>query len=103
MADRKAEMTLKKPYWVMPSDEDMPFDDFNREIVTPGLLPEFPDGAVGVRVDDDFYCIAALPFKEYIGVTIQEIVKEFWPSKFEVATFGEDNVMKPDDDSASRT
>lgn len=85
-------MILEKPYYTMPAEEELPFNDFNKEILAPGLLPEFPDGAIGVRVDDDFYSIAALPYDKYLKVPIQDIVKEFWPSKFEGAKFGEDSV-----------
>lgn len=85
-------MPLEKPYGAMPDDEEMPFTDFNKEIVAPGLLPDFPEGAIGVRVDGDFWEIAALPYAKYLDVPIQEIVKELWPSKFEGAEFGEDSI-----------
>lgn len=83
---------LESPYGAMPDDEEMPFSDFNKEILAPGLLPDYPGGAIGVRVDGDFYSIAALPYDKYLHVSIQDIVKEFWPSKFDRADFGEDSI-----------
>jgi hypothetical protein len=85
-------MPFEEPYGAMPDDEEMPFHDFNKEIVAPGLLPMFPNGAIGIRVDDDFWSIAALPYDQYLNVPIQDIVKEFWPSKFDKAYFGADSV-----------
>lgn len=77
---------LKDPYFASDPDvvEDnyvgfAPGNDFNREIVEPGTNKMFPDGAVGVRIDDDFWVVAALPLDQYRDVPIQEIVKEFWP------------------------
>lgn len=70
---------IELPYWVEETDK-LPFDecDFNREIVEPGTNEIFPDGAVGIRVDDNFWAVAALPYS-YKEKTIQEIVAEFWP------------------------
>jgi hypothetical protein len=93
----RALMPLELPYGVMPDDEEMPFSDFNKEILAPGLLLEYPDGAIGVRVDGDFYSIASLPYDKYLNVPIQDIVKEFWPSKFDGADFGEDSVTTADE------
>lgn len=80
---------LEPPFGTMHDDEEMPFSDFNKEIIAPGLMDEFPNGAIGIRVDDNFYSIGALPYS-YLSVPIQEIVKEFWPSKFDQADFGDD-------------
>lgn len=71
-------MNLQKPYWVAPLNE-LPSWDFNREIVMPGENKNFPDGAVGVRADDDFWAVAALPLADYINRPIEEIVAELWP------------------------
>ena len=72
-------MTLELPYWTTPTDK-LPFEecDFNREIVEPGINEHFPDGAVGVRVDDNFWVVAVLPLS-YRDTSIEEIVAEFWP------------------------
>lgn len=73
-------MNIEKPYWVCTSD-DYPFPghDFNRDIVEPGDIEEFPEGAVGVRVDGDFWLVAILPLEKYRDVSIEDIVVEFWP------------------------
>lgn len=53
------------------------FDDFNKETVQPGGS-ELPDGACGVRSDDDFWTEAVLPFR-FSALTIREIVAVLWP------------------------
>ena len=70
---------LSHPYYV---SKELPFEqnDFNREIVEPNTVDELPDGAVGVRCDDDFWVVAILPYS-YKEKTIQEIVAEFWPDE----------------------
>lgn len=83
-------MDIKPPYWVAKSD-DLPALDFNREIVAPGLIDVFPEGAIGVRVDDDFWSVAALPFEKYRNVPIQDIVAEFWPDIMTKAEFNPDS------------
>ena len=69
-------------------DREPPFDDFNKELVPPGANKKFPDGAVGVRCDDDFWAIACLPW-EFRDMTIQEIVSVLWPN-IETPQFGPD-------------
>lgn len=80
---------IKEPYWYDDEPSEFPFLDFNREIVPPGKNPIFKEGAVGIRIDDDFWSVVALPYswKEY---TIQEIVKKLWPSIYDEASFGPD-------------
>lgn len=70
---------INKPYWVTPTEE-LPFEecDFNREIIEPETNEHFPEGAVGIRVDDNFWAVAALPLS-YREKTIEQIVTEFWP------------------------
>lgn len=80
-------MKLSKPYWVVT--EDLPGHDFNKEIIAPGLLDKFPDGVIGIRVDDDFWSVAALPYGEYINKPIEQIVAAFWPDITD-AEFGPD-------------
>jgi hypothetical protein len=80
-------MKIEEPYFVVPTNE-LGFNDFNRDIIKPNAYSnfdnddchcsDFPDGAVLIRVDSDFWVVAALPY-EYINKTIQEIVIEFWP------------------------
>jgi hypothetical protein len=87
---------LKEPYWCHAYDPKSHFPglDFNREIVMPGTNETFPDGAVGIRVDDDFWEVAALPWK-YRDTPLEEIVGELWPEYVaEGATF------EPDSDAA---
>ena len=88
-------MELEKPYWVTASDE-LPFYDFNRELVAPGVNDQVPDGAVGIRVDDDFWTVAILPWR-YQEVSIRDIVKELWPSIYFKATFGPDSKLGSQD------
>lgn len=82
---------LKPPYYALDLEnmEDVPGHDFNREIVHPGENPEFPDGAVGIRIDDDFWTVAALPYDEFRRCTIEELVAVLWP-KIDDASFGPD-------------
>ena len=84
---------FEKPYGAV-TFEELPFWDFNREIVPPGSSETFPNGAIGVRVDDDFWVVAALPYQEYLNVPIEAIVARLWPECVE-ATFGPDSGLKP--------
>lgn len=69
---------LVHPYWAVA--DELPDDDFSKEIVEPGTNDTFPDGAVGIRVDDDFWAVAALPLS-FRNVPLEEIVKRFWPTR----------------------
>lgn len=62
---------IQPPYFV--TRDGLPGLDFNREIIKPGENAHFPDGAVGVRADGDFWAVAALPYK-YLDVPLSEIV-----------------------------
>lgn len=88
---------LADPYWVTPSS-DFPFRDFNREIVPPGVNERFPDGAVGVRADDDFWVLAALPYS-CVAFSIEEIVHAIWP-EITNAEFMPDSEITQGHDSA---
>jgi hypothetical protein len=79
---------LKEPYWahdpdVVDQNGYTGFsvgNDFNRELLPPGTDdPIFPDGAVGVRVDADFWQVGALPYEQFKDMPIEEIVGMFWP------------------------
>lgn len=59
-------------------EKQPPFDDFCKEIIEPGANEDFPNGAVGIRVDNGFWAVAALPY-EYKDVPIEQIVTEYWP------------------------
>jgi hypothetical protein len=74
MLDIRAQ--IQPPYFF--TADELPGIDFNREIVEPGEHEGFPEGAVGIRADGDFWTVAALPYslKE---VPLAEIVKQLWP------------------------
>lgn len=83
---------LKSPYWALPDDKGpWPGLDFNREIVTPGTNDTFPDGALGIRVDDDFWAVAALPLS-WKDQPLADIVASLWPSRAPRAEYGPDVV-----------
>lgn len=82
-------MEILPPYWTM--DDQLPGLDFNRQILEPGTKDLFPDGAVGIYVDGDFWCVAALPLAEFRHVGIREIVARFWPQYVPEATYGPDH------------
>ena len=52
------------------------FWDFTREVIKPNT--EFPDGAIGIRVDDDFWAVAVLPY-QFKDISLKTIVRVFWP------------------------
>jgi hypothetical protein len=79
---------FEKPYFVIT--EGLPGLDFNREIFEPGTNENFPDGVVGIRVDDDFWAVAALPFS-YVDKPLAELVAEFWAPYVSEATLCPDS------------
>ena len=80
---------LTPPYWSIT--EGLPGLDFNRQIVEPNVKEDFPDGGMGIYVDDDFWCVAVLPLEQYRETPIEQIVAEFWPSYVDQATYGPDH------------
>lgn len=82
-------MTLTPPYWL--AKDQLPGLDFNRCIVEPGTNEQFPEGAIGIYVDDDFWAVAALPYEKYSEVSIEDIVAEYWPHYVEAATYAPDH------------
>lgn len=87
----------KKPYWVIR--KNLPSYDFNREIIEPGIHKTFPDGVVGVRVDDDFWAVAALPYR-FVDLPLPDIVKTIWPDLVEKARYEPDSdIHSPPDES----
>jgi hypothetical protein len=85
-------MDPSAPYYIVLNQ--IPSNDFNREIVEPNSLPDFPEGALGIRVDEDFYAVAALPLRFQV-LPIELIVKAIWPDRFEDAVFGPDTFHPP--------
>jgi hypothetical protein len=79
-------------YWCQPEDS-LSFDDFNKEIVPPGAMKRFPEGACGIRSDDDFWIEAVFPFK-FTELTIEEIVSVVWPGAVK-PVFKPDVMYKP--------
>ena len=80
---------LKRPYWAHEDHTTFPGSDYCRELVLPGTSTDFPDGAVGIRVDEDFWAVAVLPYT-YKTWTCEEIVRDLWPNDV-VATFWSDS------------
>lgn len=56
----------------------LPSHDFNREVYAPGEHPKAPEGFVGIRVDDDFWSVAMLPY-EAVKYSLEDIVHALWP------------------------
>lgn len=79
--------TFKYDRWWFTPEAELPFHDFNKDVVKPGdtEYPDengdiaWPDGATTIRMDDDFWLCAVLPY-EYKDLTIQEIVAILWPT-----------------------
>ncbi len=77
-------------------EDDLGWNDFCREILHPSDNNEdFPEGAVGIRVDDDFWTVAVLPY-EYVGWTLEDVVKDLWPCL-------EEPRLEPDSGSDAQT
>lgn len=78
---------IQKPYFV--SKHSLPGLDFNRELHAPGTYEKFPEGVVGIRVDTDFWSVAALPW-EYNSWSLRDLVAELWPEYIDEASFEPD-------------
>lgn len=74
--------------------ELLPGFDFNREIVRPNINPAYPEGVMGIRVDGNFYPVAALPAM-YIGLPLQTVVRTLWPCCVDQATYAADVFATP--------
>lgn len=75
----------------------LPGHDFNKELVLPGTLDgKHRGGVVGVRVDDDFWVVATLPWR-FRGLSIQDICAVLWPG-IEPVHFEADIVAKKRED-----
>ncbi len=75
-------------WWFDPTACNGSFNDFNKEI----LHPDSPiEGLVGVRVDDNFWLVAMLPY-EYKDIDIKDIVQVLWPHLVEKAIFEPDYI-----------
>lgn len=59
--------------------------DFNRDVIKPEDNDRnLPEGAVGIRVDDDFWIMAILPYK-YVDLSLTDLVEAIW--KLEPGTY----------------
>lgn len=74
---------------------NLPSHDFNREIVEPGIAKVFPEGALGIRVDDNFWSVAILPYK-FKELSIQDIVSVLW-SDVKDPEFNPDYIAESED------
>ncbi len=80
---------LESPYY-FHDGTDLPGVDFSRQLVPPGTNEEWPDGAVGIYVDDDFWCVAALPWR-CRDTPLEDVVAELWPGLAADAQFCPDH------------
>jgi hypothetical protein len=62
-------------FWV---SDGLPTLDINREMFPPGSNARYPEGVVGIRTDDDFFCAAALPWR-YRDLPASVIAPILWP------------------------
>lgn len=83
--NRQAELTNRlrgfklspaEPYFWYEKVDEMPGHDFTRELIKPSK--EWPEGVVCIRVDDDFWSMAALPW-EYRRLPLAVVVEILWP------------------------
>ncbi len=73
----------------------------NRELAAPGALPEYPDGAVAIRSDGNFWTEAVLPWT-LLEVPLPELAAALWPrvlEKPELAEWGPDVQARLEDRS----
>lgn len=86
---------LVKPYCAIDDDPEnkdhWPGNDFTRQLIAPGTSDEWPDGAIGIYIDGNFWAVAALPWS-WLDRPLPEVVKSLWPSKFTDAEFCDDYV-----------
>jgi len=78
---------IEKPYWAAEYEDVMAYD-FNRELVLPGQVAKFPNGTIGIRVDNDFFVVAALPLS-WRNIPLTVLVANLWP-EIEDPDFGPD-------------
>lgn len=109
MSDLKAELAAFVA--AMPTDHSgshhqdpwhveglVPSIDFNREFCPPGAAARFPEGALGIRADDDFWAVALLPWR-FSALSIQDLVAVLWPQYVGEAVYNPDShytAMGPD-------
>lgn len=90
--DLTAQYFAKPPDVVSAADGYTGFavgNDLNREIVVPGTNTQYPEGAIVIRTDGNFWIVGVLPFEEYKGVSIEDIQKKFWPELTDVKFYND--------------
>lgn len=86
MKPRKGGMRHGK-FWF---SKEIPFNDFNREIVHPGVMKKYPSGVLGIRTDGDFWSCAVLPYR-FKDLPVERIVAILWP-EVQDPEFGPDTI-----------
>ena len=77
-------------YWVYDA-ASIPFNDFNKEICLPGVHPDFPEGALGIRADENFWQVGLLPYR-FHELSMEDIAGILWPGRAD-CYFGEDVIL----------
>lgn len=57
---------------------DVPFNDFNRQIIEPGDDAAFPSGLLNIYGDEDYYIVASLPYR-FKELSCADIIPILWP------------------------
>jgi hypothetical protein len=81
---------LTHVYWAYDADS-IPFEDFNKEIYPPGVHPDFPEGVLSIRVDDNFWQVALLPYR-FHELSMEYLAQILWPGLTD-CYFNEDVIM----------
>lgn len=69
-------LVLRKGKWWIA--QRLAGHDFCKEILEPGTNENLPDGAVGIRTDDDFWIAAELPYR-FKDLDCATLVSIAWP------------------------
>jgi hypothetical protein len=67
---------VRKPYFRRCGH--FPGYDFTKEVIPPGANAKYPNGVVGLRVDDDFWAVAAVPYS-FRYLPTGTLVRKLWP------------------------
>ena len=68
------EQRIGEYFW----SSELPSYDFTKEVLEPGCSETLPEGATGLRVDDDFWIVGIIPY-EYRDVPTRELVDVLYP------------------------
>lgn len=75
--------------YFLTREEALPDYLFNKHIVPKGYNRDFPDGALGIFVDEDFWAVAALPAR-FQDLSIERLVALLWPDIALEVAYGPD-------------